>query len=225
MYVALAFTLIYTGFLTALLWIFHDLSRKAGGAPADEARGFTSGIAIFVATLALFLQRMFPFDFRRDGVHILAFRTLPVSPLMLALAEIAVPTALCLAAQAFGIVPLIIFGHFDWPTLLFILLGYPAIALALNAVWNLHYLLSATKRDASSASAVGTLMVVALSFLVFFPAGWATVKIANYFIENSRLAFTLAAMCGLTVQYTVDILLILGLAKLFNRFEVSRDFQ
>jgi len=229
MFIGLGFTLVYTGFLTALLWIFHSLSQKAGGAPESEAREFTTGIAMFVATLAFFLQRMFPFDFRRDGFHLVDFRTLPVSPFKLALAEIAVPTAFCLASQVFGIIPLVILGHFDLPTLTFVLLGYPAVALALNGIWNVHYLLSATKPgtgEGTSGTAVGTLMVVALSFLIFFPAGWVTVKVANQFItENSKFAFAVAGACGLGIQYTVDALLILVIAALFQHFEVSRDFQ
>jgi len=226
MLLAATFVFIYTGFFTALLWIYHTLAQKAGGAPLYEERGFTTGIAGLLGALAFFLQRMFPFDFRRDGRHLVNFRTLPVSPLALTLAEIAVPTALCLVAQACGVIPLLIFGKFDWPTLVFILLGYPAVSLALNAVWNLYYLLVAVKPTgpASSGSAVGMLMVVALSFLVFYPAGWVTVKVANQFITHSQtLAFTFAAASGLAVQYAIDLLLVLGIARLFQRFEVARE--
>ena len=226
MLVASFFTFTYTGFFTALLWIYHDLTKRAGGGPLYEARGFTTGIALFLGMLAFFLQRMFPFDFRRDGQHLLNFRTLPVSPLALTLAEIAVPTLLCLAAQACGVIPLIIFGKFDWPTVILVVLGYPAVSLALNSVWNVHYLLEAVKRmdgRATSTSAVGMVMVVALSFLVFYPAGWTTIKIANHFIENQPLAFALAGVAGVTVQYGIDLLLVLAMARLFQRFEISRD--
>ncbi len=226
MVLASAFVFIYTGFFAALLWIYHHFSLKAGGPPLYEARGFTTGIAMFLGMLAFFLQRMFPFDFRREGVHLLNLRTLPSSPLAFTLAEISVPTLLCVAAQICGAVPLIIYGSFDWPTLLLVLLGYPAISLALNAVWNLHYLLAATKRvtgQPSSTSAVGMVMVVALSFLVFFPAGWTTTKIANHFLTSEPTLNVLAAGGGLTVQYAVDLLLVLVMARLFQRFEVSRD--
>lgn len=225
MWVALFFVLTYTGFLTALQFIYYHLAKKAGGAPLYEARAFSSGIAAFLAMLAFFLQRIFPFDFRRDGHHLLSFRTLPATPLALTLAEIAVPTTLCLAAQACGVIPLIIFGKFDWPTLVFIVLGYPAISLALNSVWNLHYLMAAAKHaeGQASSSAVGMVMVVALSFLVFYPAGWTTVKVANHFIGDQTLAFTLAAAAGLLVQYSVDLLLLLAMARLFQRVEIARE--
>src|SRR6185503_12977616 len=106
--------------------------------------------------------------------HLVGFRTLPVSPVALVLAEITVPTVFCLAFQALGIAVLMFYARFGWPSMLLMLLSYPAVALGLNAVWNVHYLLSATKPTggpAPSASAVRTLMMVALSFLIFFPAG------------------------------------------------------
>ena len=227
MLLAGCFVLVYTGFFTALLWIYHGLGRHAGGVPLYEARGFTTGIALFLGMLGFLLQRMFPFDFRRDGPHLLSFRTLPNSALAVALAELAVPTALCLAAQACGVVPLIVLGKFDWPTSLLVVLGYPAVALALNSVWNLHYLLAAGRRAqgrGESATAVGMVLVVAMSFLVFYPAGWTTVTVANHLPTRfNNLGPTLAAGSGLLVQLAVDVLLVLCLARLFERYEISRD--
>ncbi|HZR18328.1 MAG TPA: putative ABC exporter domain-containing protein [Verrucomicrobiae bacterium] len=227
MLVALFFTLTYTGAFTALLWIFHDMEKKAGPAPLYEARAFTTGIAVFLGMLAFFLQRMFPFDFRHDGPHLLNFRTLPISAFGVALAEIAVPTLLCLCAQACGVIPLMLWGKFDWPTLLLVVFGFPAVALALNSVWNLHYLMAAAKQisgRASSSTAVGMVLVVALSFLVLYPAGWATIKVANLFTDhNQSIAFTVAAGAGLAIQYGVDLLLVLAIGQLFRTFELSRE--
>ena len=185
---------------------------------------FHLGVAIFIAILAFFLQRMFPFDFRRDGQHLVGFRTLPVSPLALALAEVAVPTLLVLASQGVGLVPLLIFGRFPWPLLPLLLLSYPAIALALNVVWNFHYLLSATRQAvgrAQSASPVGTLMVVVLSFLVFFPALWTADRLRHFLTGSYGLS--IAVGTALAIQFAVDFLLILALAGLFQRFEISRE--
>ena len=226
---AFVFTLIFTAPLAALLWLLHDLMAKGGEASAWDVEGFNMGIALFLVFLAFLLQRTFPFDFRCDGQHLVGFRTLPVSPLALVLSEITVPTVLCLVFQALGIAVLTFYARFDWSTMLLMLLAYPAVALGLNAIWNLHYLLSATKSfggQARSASAVGTLMVVALSFLIFFPAGWTAVQIGDCFVDpggKPRIAPAFAA--GLAVQYVVDFLLVLTLAKLFQRFEVSRDFR
>jgi hypothetical protein len=224
---ACAFTLIYTGLLAAIRWGLRDAMAEGGELSAGEMAEFDAGVMMLLASLAFLLQWAFPFDFRRDGPHLVGFRTLPVSPFALVLAEIAVPTAFCLAFQGLGIGLLMIYGRFDWPVLVLMLFGYPAIALALNGVWNLHYLLSATKRAGGrvqSDSAVGTLMVVALSFLIFFPAGWAAAQIGDHFVElGGKPGIAPAAGGFLVVQYSVDFLLVLILARMFHRFEVSRD--
>jgi len=101
-------------------------------------------------------------------------------------------------------------------------LAYPAVALALNAVWNIHYLLAATQRTAGqNVSAVSILMVVALSFLVFYPAGWIGLWIRHLLPEHSGIQFPVAA--SLAVQYLVDVLLLLILARLYDRLEVCRE--
>ena len=150
--VAFILTALYAGSLIALLWRIHSELRAAtpGQLASPEvvmARfAFHVGLAFWIAILAPFLQRIFPFDFRRDGRHLLDFRTLPMSPLCLVLAEVAVPVGCVLLCQAAGLVPLLIYARFEWPMVLLLLFAYPAIALAFNTVWNLHYLLSATRQ-------------------------------------------------------------------------------
>jgi len=164
---------------------------------------------------------MVPFDFRRDGHHIVNFRTLPFSSWGIAWAELAVPTAFCLALLAPCIIALVVSSNFSVLTTLLIALAYPAVALALNAVWNIHYLIAAAKRAAGqNVSAVGTLLIVALSFLVFYPAAWATLRIGQLLPHNSGIQLPL--LTGLAIQYCIDLGLVLLLAKLYNRFEVAR---
>lgn len=219
---AAGFTFIYTGLLVALRVVLHRLMTEGGELPARDLRDFDNGLASMLVGLAFFLQRSFPFDFRRDGQHLVGFRTLPVSPLALALAEISVPTLFCLAFQALAVVALMLCGRFEWLLLLVMLLGFPAVALGLNGVWNLHYLLAATKRagsKAESASSVTVLMVVALSFLIFYPAGWAAVTFGKQ--VPGPICEPVGIGVWLAVQYAVDFCLLLLLAKLFQRFEVS----
>jgi hypothetical protein len=252
--VAMLLTGLYASSLVALLWRVHTEVRAA---PQDQMASaevvmsrfaFHLGLAAWIAILALFLQRIFPFDFRRDGRHLLDFRTLPMSSFCLVLAEVAVPVGCVLACQAVGLIPLFIFARFDWPVLLLLLLAYPAIALALNLVWNLHYFLAATRQAADqkqSASAVGTVMVVVLSFLVFIPGIWTARFLARYLTQQAGVALTSDGLQGLSnsdawlrflhfgvpitgagavgVQYLVDFLLLLALARLFQRVEVSRE--
>ena len=219
-----AFTLVYTAFLIGLRWLLKVYTVQGGGLPERQVRDFDLGLVGMLVFLAFLLQRSFPFDFRRDGTHLMDYRTLPIQPLAVALAELAVPVMFCLAFQTAGLVVLMIFARFEWTTLLWIALAFPAVAVGLNAVWNAHYLLAATRRAggrAESASPVTLLMVVALSFLIFYPAVWLAVEIGrNLYVKNSE---AVAFMVWLVAQYLVDFLLVLFLAKLFQRFELSRQ--
>jgi hypothetical protein len=223
---ATGFTFIYSGFLIALRVILHRLMAEGGQLSEHDLRDFDNGLASMLVGLAFFLQRSFAFDFRRDGQHLVTFRNLPISPMALALAEISVPTLFCLGFQAVAALALMLCGRFEWMLLLVMLLGFPAVALALNGVWNLHYLLAATKRaggKAESASSVTVLMVVALSFLVFYPAGWAAVTIGKR--VPGPICEPVGFAVWLTIQYAVDSCLLLLLAKLFQRFEVSDEVR
>ncbi len=221
--ISTAFTLVYTGTLVALRWSLH---RYGDELPPSEVRAFDASLVSLLFFLSFFLQRTLPFDFRRDGDHLVGFRTLPVGPLALTLAELAVPTALCILFQALGFLILSLFARFEWYLLLLLILVYPAVAFTLSAVWNLHYLLSATKRvggKAESASPVREVMIVALSFCLFLPAVWT----GNYIGQHMRGPVEIVMVIGfggaIAVQYLVDLLLLLLLTRLFQTFEVSRE--
>jgi len=217
------FAFIYTGFTFALLYLYHFYSKKAPvPPPGHETSGFHIGIALFLASLTFFLQRMVPFDFRRDGHHLLNFRVLPFSSLGITCAQLAVATAFCLALQAPCIVALLVYGDFPWLLLIMIPLAYPALVLALNIVWNFHYLLAATQRaSGQNDSAVGTLIVVALSFLIFYPAGWTGLRLGRYLPDQSGIQLPLGV--ALIVQYGIDLLLLVFLAKLYDRLQVIQE--
>jgi hypothetical protein len=221
---AAGFTFIYTGFLIALRVVLRRHMAEGGELPERDLRDFENGLASMLVGLVFFLQRSFAFDFRRDGQHLVTFRTLPISPFALAVAEISVPTLFCLAFQAVAVLALMLCGRFEWILLFVMLLAFPAVALALNCVWNLHYLLAATKRaggKAESASSVTILMVVALSFLIFYPAGWAAMTAGK--LAPGPMCEPVGFAVWLTVQYAIDFCLLFLLAKLFQRFEVSDD--
>jgi hypothetical protein len=74
---------------------------------------------------------------------------------------------------------------------------------------------------ADSASPVALLMVVTLSFLIFYPAGWTALQVGQHTIGSLGEAPAIAAW--LAVQYAVDFVLVMLLARLFQHFEVSRD--
>jgi hypothetical protein len=223
---AAGFTFIYTGFLIALRVVLHRLMIEGGQLPERDIRDFDNGLASMLVGLVFFLQRSFAFDFRRDGQHLVGFRTLPISPIALAFVEISVPTLFCLGFQAVAVLALMLCGRFEWLLLAVMLLGFPAVALALNGVWNLHYLLAATRRaggKAESASSITILMVVALSFLIFYPAGWAAVTLGR--LVPGPICEPVGIGVWLIVQYAIDFCLLLLLAKLFQRFEVSDELR
>ena len=162
--------------LTAILRLEQSLVGGGVTGLEMEARQVQFGVAVFFASLAFLLQRSTPFDFRHDGLHLMNFRTLPFSANATTMAELAVPIGLCLAFQSLGIISLIVYGRFNstlatgsaLAELLAVVLSYPAVAMAVNAIWNTHYLLSNAHRSRST-TAVGTLVIVSLSVLVFFP--------------------------------------------------------
>jgi hypothetical protein len=64
------------GFFTALLVDLLQPAKKAEGATITSEE-LHDGHCSFLGVLAFFLQRMFPFDFRRDGHHLLNFVLCP----------------------------------------------------------------------------------------------------------------------------------------------------
>lgn len=219
---ALGFTVVFTVPLAALLRLhehFQGLLTATGARESDD--GFELGVILFLGFLPFLLQRTLPFDFRLDGHHLAGLRSLPAAPIGIVLAELAVPTTLCLLFQAVGLGALLFCAGLKPAALLLAVFGYPAVALAVNGIWNLHYLLSAARRAGGRPqppTAVGALMVTALSFLMFYPAGWTAVTL---FDRQAGLA--IAAAGGLAVQYTVDALLVAMLAALFRQFEGAND--
>jgi hypothetical protein len=218
------FTAVYTFLLIALRWQMHRLMSDGADLGEKAIEEFDMVIFAMMVALPFFLQRTFPFDFRRDGLHLLNFRALPVSALGIVLAELAVPIFCCLALQAIGILALLFLCNFNWLMLLQAALALPAVVIAINCVWNLHYLLVAAKRAggrAGATSAVGVLMVVAISFLAFFPAGWVGTTIGRSL--NGHVGDVVGVAAGLVTQYGVNVLLILALVALFKRYEISHE--
>ncbi len=222
---SLGFTAVVVLPLTAILKLEQGLVSDGVTGLELEARQVHFGVAVFFASLAFLLQRSSPFDFRRDGVHLMNFRTLPFSANATTMSELAVPILLCLAFQSLGIISLLVYGRFNSPLgtaramaeLVAVVLSYPAVAIAVNAIWNTHYLLSNAHRSGST-TAVGTLVIASLSLLVFFPAGWIA---AHLFRQTSSLLWTVGGFAA--VQYAVDLLLIKYVARLFQKTEISRE--
>jgi len=109
---------------------------EGGELPERDLRDFRKRPRSMLVGLAFFLQRSFAFDFRRDG-HTSSHSALCQSrPWRSLSGEISVPTLFCLAFQGVAALALMLCGRFEWILLVVMLLGFPAVALALNGVWN-----------------------------------------------------------------------------------------
>jgi hypothetical protein len=198
--------------LLNLPWILDiTLSAKA---PGDEV--LVLG-AVFLGLLPLVLQRTLPFDFRHDGRQLSELRTLPLSPLLISLNEIIVPALVTLALQFASIFCLVFFltGLRQlWLELLLILFLYPLIALGVNAVWNLHYLMFSSKKRATSGTS-GNILVVFMSLIIFVPAG----LVSQAYQSNPVMGGFVAA--GL--QLVIDAVLIFALGRLFENLRPGEE--
>jgi hypothetical protein len=187
----------------------------------DAADPFALGAAIplSIGFIPVLLQTTLPFDFRLEGQRLLELRTLPVSSWRAALAVIAMPALLCLTCQALSFLSLNLAGRFRLETVLMVICGYPAIAIGVSAVWNIHHLLFVSNQSCAvgrpnATKAEGALMVLAMAFGVFFPAGFV--------LKTLSSTPTLAGSSAIVIQYAVDWCLIIVLAHLFERFEGHR---
>jgi hypothetical protein len=223
LFMAGAFAAVYIGFLAALRWVLRRYAHEGGGLGEQQVRDFDMALIGMLAFLAFLLQRSLSFDLRRDGRHLVGFRALPIGSLGLVLAELAVPVSLCLALQTIGLLVLVMFGV-EWRFFVF-LLAFPAVALGLNGVWNVHYLLAATRRTggkAESASPITLLMIVALSFLIFYPAGWLAIEVGRH-ITSQTTSVVSGASVWLATQYAIDFLVVALIVRLLQRFETPSD--
>jgi hypothetical protein len=210
---ALAYTIVLT-----VPWVC--LLRIMGRFP-DAADPFALGAAIplSIGFIPVLLQTTLPFDFRMEGQRLLELRTLPVSSLRAALAVIAVPALLCLTCQALSFLSLNLAGRFQLETVLMVICGYPSIAIGVSAVWNIHHLLFVSNQSGgverpNATKAEGALMVLAMAFAIFFPAGFV--------LKTLSSTPTLAGSVAIAIQYAVDACLVRILAHLFDRFEGHR---
>jgi hypothetical protein len=222
--VSLFFTLVISvPWVFVLRFLKENLPNNESGA---EVMNNVAGtvIPLSIGFLPFFLQTSLPFDFRIDGRHLVSFRTFPFPPAAIVITILAVPVMLCLSCQAMSLLVISAFGNLGWAVIFKILLIAPAIAIPINCVWNIHYLagsaklISGTRQGGSSSNAVGTLLVVALCFAVFFPAGYM-----REWLTSKSWTQPSADLAGLLIQYAMDGLLVLVLIRLFQRFEVARD--
>jgi hypothetical protein len=196
-------------------------TRRVGG---EEYSQWTAlaliNATIWIGFLGLLLQRTLPFDFRSDGNRIDDLRVLPFSPRSVAMVELAVPILFTLLFQMAAIGFLWLTGMFPSSIIWWSLVAFTAMNTALAGMGNIfHLLYSAKVGHSQSGGVLGAFLLVALSLSALTPA------IGTY-IRLARSAPGVPALLGgIGVQCVIDVLVILTLAKVFQRCELSRELQ
>jgi hypothetical protein len=208
--VALAYTLV-----VVVPWLLLVLVMRQAQSYDDWA--VNGAIPLTLAALPLLLQTALPFDFRLDGPRLAELKNLPFSSFQVVISVIAVPTLLCVGFQVLSLALLLPFTPFSLGTLIAMLLGFPAVAVGVNAVWNLQYLLFAVKQTSGvgkpeKRSTFGALFVLGLAFGVFFPSCW----LLHQLVIEYGMPGPMAALISVSIQWVIDGFLLWGLARVYS---------
>jgi hypothetical protein len=65
-------------------------------------------------------------------------------------------------------------------------------------------------------------MIVALSFLIFYPAGWLAIEVGRH-ITSQTTSVVSGASVWLATQYAIDFLVVALIVRLLQRFETPSD--
>jgi hypothetical protein len=189
------------------------------------------GAAPILSSMAMFLVILFPqmmrFDFRGDVDHLDDLKALPISFRAIALAELAVPTALFTAlALALGIAGSLWF-RLPLASMAMIALAIPPLALGIVALENFVFLLLPTRLfvpgQGGSLFFSGRRMLLMLLRLLLFTVGGgagAGVAALAWWITRSVAAAYFSAWL---VAVVLALLLTEAAARAFRSFDVSLD--
>jgi len=189
------------------------------------------GAAPILSSMAMFLVILFPqmmrFDFRGDIDHLDDLKSLPISFRAVALAELAVPTALfALLALALALVGGVWFG-LPVASLAMIALAIPPLALGVLALENFVFLLLPTRLFVPGQGGAfffsGRRMLLMILRLVLFTVGGgvgAGVAAIAWWITRST---TIAYFAAWSVAVLLALLLTEAAARAFRSFDVSLD--
>ena len=215
--VALAYTLV-----VVVPWLLLVLVMRQAGSFDDWV--VNGAIPLTLAALPLLLQTALPFDFRLDGPRLAEFKNLPFSSFRAVICVIAVPTLLCFGFQVFSLAFLFPFTPFSLGTLIAMLLGFPAVAVGVNAIWNLQYLLFAAHQTSGvgkpeKRSVFGSLFVLGLAFGVFFPSCW----LLHRLVIEYGIPGPVAALISVSIQWVINGFLLGGLARVYSMVREVRQ--
>lgn len=178
---------------------------------AEAGRGDMPQILFLLAMFPLLAPLPLGFKGHRD--HLEFFKTLPIHPTRLALAEVFVPALLICLLQITIVAILVIAGRVDPAWLGAAAVGYPVLALGMIALSDLFQL----GRDPRQLGFfVVTLQMMAMMATIV-PAIAALILV--YALTDSRPA---AGVAGIAVHIGVDVLLLFLLGRRFRAWEPTQ---
>ena len=189
------------------------------------------GAAPILSSMAMFLVILFPqmmrFDFRGDVDHLDDLKSLPISFRAIALAELAVPTALfATLALVLAMSGGLWFG-LPLTSMAMIAFAIPPLALGILALENFVFLLLPTRLFVPGQGGTlffsGRRMLLMLLRLVLFTVGGgvgASVAWIGWWITGSM---TIAYLAAWSVAVVLALLLTEAAARAFRSFDVSLD--
>ncbi|MDG1512413.1 MAG: hypothetical protein P8R31_12000 [Mariniblastus sp.] len=179
----------------------------------------------------LLLPSALVLDFRRDIDRFDVLKSLPVATIWLAIGQLATPVILATGFQAGVLFVATVFSSIIWSQAILagvILVGFNLLIFTGE---NLIFLLSPYRRNQEGLDVFirtvltftgkGIVFAVAVSALLF----WATLSVLIVSSLGLSAGWAVALFCAglLLMMGTVEALLLVGLVRLFDRFDPSED--
>ena len=211
---------LFTGCCFSLLVTMPAILAGRGKPGGAEATGPVA--LLLVGMLPFLMQGYLAFDFRRDADHLAELKSLPVPPLAMAAAQVAVPWLLALSLQALVLLVLALLGAVGPGSLALAAAAFPATALACLASANLAFLLFPTRAPAGGTrpNPAGFVLPFFLLLVTLLPAGGIYALFAS---SEARPAVALGA--AILAQYGIDLLLLAVVGEVFRRLDPSTEVR
>ncbi|MHC5011239.1 MAG: putative ABC exporter domain-containing protein [Planctomycetota bacterium] len=190
-----------------MLVILLSVSRATTG--AEEGGG---GATLLVMLAFFALMANLPLGFRGHREHLLELKTLPMRPVSMAAAEVAVPALVLFLLQMAVVAAFAFTGLLDAYWVPIALAGYPALDIGIVALTDLFQL----GRDPRKLGLFATMFQMMALFAALLPA----MLVGGVVYELSRRTGP-AVFAGVVAQVGVDLLVLHLLGRRFARFEAA----
>jgi hypothetical protein len=210
------------GWLLAALFaaVYGYLMTRMSGMNAAGPATLVPGAVL----ISVFLPQVLRFDFRADLEHMDTLKALPLRPGAVAIAEIAVPTAMLVMMSWIVAAAAGAFAGLPWRTAVMAGAGAVPVAAALMALENLVFLLVPTRTHHQAGAVFSgrrAIMVLARMACMFIGGGTVAAfgGIAWVLTRSPGAVF---AVCWIATG-GIAAALVWAVAAVYQRFDISRD--